>query len=245
MEKTVLITGAGRGIGAETAKRFAAKGADVVVADIDVDAAADTANEITATYETDAYALELDVTNPKSVKSGFDEAIDHYGELDVLVNNAGIMKDGFLTDMTDDDWEDVIDVNLNGTFYCSREAVKYMRDHREGGVILNASSVVAEYGNIGQANYVASKAGVEGFTKALAKEYGGDGIRVNAVAPGFTETRMIDEVPDKVMDAFTDRIPLGRTAEPHEIAETYVFLASDDASYINGEIVGVDGGTTI
>lgn len=242
-DDTVLITGGGRGIGAETAERFAARGADVVVADIDYDVAQDTVDDLDP-YDGDGYALEMDVTDTDSVRDGFEEVVDAYGSVDVLVNSAGILDDGFLTAMDDAQWERVRDVNLDGTFRCGREAARYMQEQEDGGVILNASSVVAAYGNPGQTNYVASKGGVEGMTRAWAKELA-PRVRVNAVAPGFTDTRMLDDVPGELMERFEDDTPLGRTADPGEIAEAYVFLASDRASYITGEVLHVDGGLTL
>lgn len=242
-EYTVVITGGGRGIGAETAERFAERGADVVVADLDYDVAEETVEALDP-YPGDGYALEMDVTDTQSVEDGFAEVVDEYGSVDVLVNSAGVLDDGFLTGMDDAQWERVLDVNLGGTFKCGREAARYMQDQEDGGVILNASSVVAREGNPGQTNYVASKGGVEAMTKGWANELAPD-IRVNAVAPGFTDTRMIEDVPDPLMEQFEDETPLGRTADTGEIADAYVFLASEEASYITGEVLHVDGGLTL
>lgn len=240
---TVIITGGGRGIGAETAERFAERGAAVVVADLDYQMAEQTSRRLDR-YAGEGYALEMDVTDTASVEDGFAEAVNEYGSVDVLVNSAGVLDDGFLTDMSDGQWERVLDVNLAGTFKCGREAARYMQDQENGGVILNASSVVARDGNPGQTNYVASKGGVEAMTKGWAKELAPD-IRVNAVAPGFTDTRMIEDVPDDLMARFEGETPLGRTADPGEIADAYVFLASEEASYITGEVLHVDGGLTL
>ena len=170
--------------------------------------------------------------------------IDTYGRIDILVNNAGITRDGLLTKMDDAAWEKVVSVNLTGVYKCTRAVIPVMIEQKSG-VILNASSVVGIYGNIGQSNYVASKAGVIGLTKGWAKEFGPKGIRVNAVAPGFIETDMTAEVPERILDLMKEKTPLNKLGKPNDIASAYLFLASDDANYINGAILSVDGGLVI
>jgi 3-oxoacyl-[acyl-carrier protein] reductase len=170
--------------------------------------------------------------------------MDKYGRVDVLVNNAGIVDDALLRKMTDEQFERVIDINLKGTYNCARAVVDIMIA-QNAGVILNASSVVGLYGNFGQTNYAASKFGVIGMAKTWARELGRKGIRANAVCPGFVETTILKSIPQKVMQAMIDRVPLGRLAKPEEIANTYAFLASDEASYINGAVIEVSGGATV
>jgi 3-oxoacyl-[acyl-carrier protein] reductase len=169
---------------------------------------------------------------------------DKYGRIDVLVNNAGIVDDAMLRKMSDEQFERVIDINLKGTYNCARAVVDIMIA-QNAGVILNASSVVGLYGNFGQTNYAASKFGVIGMAKTWARELGRKGIRANAVCPGFVETTILKSIPEKVMQAMIDRVPLGRLAKPEEIANTYAFLASDEASYINGAVIEVSGGATV
>ncbi len=242
-DKVALVTGSGRGIGAETAKRLAEEGAKVVVSDVDMEPV----NEVVEEIEEEggeAMGIELDVTDLEDVQEKIKKIVDEHGGLHILINNAGITSDSLLAKMDEDQFDSVINVNLKGVFNCSREAAKVMLDQEEG-VILNASSVVGLYGNVGQTNYAATKWGVIGMTKTWAKELGGKGIRVNAVAPGFTKTRMVDSVPDKVLDSLRDDTPLGRLAEPEEIADVYTFLASEEASFITGDVIDVSGGLVL
>lgn len=242
-DKVVLVTGSGRGIGKETAKRFAGEGAKTVVCDIDMETVDETVDEIEEEGG-EALGIELDVTDLERVETVMERIVDEYGSLDVLINNAGITADSLLVKMSEEQFDKVLNVNLKGVFNCGREAAKIMIEQEEG-VILNASSISGVYGNVGQTNYAATKFGVIGITKTWAKELGPKGIRVNAVAPGFTKTRMLDTVPDKVLDSLEDDTPLRRLGEPEEIADVYVYLASDEASYITGEVIEVTGGLVI
>ena len=236
--KRAVITGAARGIGLATARRFVDEGADLLL--VDRPALADV--DLSMLPSDGVRYLSGDVTTTETCAAI--EAFGLDGGIDILVNNAGVTRDATLTKMTDEQWDTVIDVNLKAVFRLSQLAARLMQ-MSGGGVILNAASVVAHYGNYGQANYVASKAGVVGLTKTLAKELGRHGIRVNAVAPGFIETPMTDEVPPKVIDKMRAKIPLGDLGHADDIAAAYAFLASDDARYITGATLNVDGGLVI
>ena len=240
--KVVIITGAGAGIGKETALLFSREGAKVVVADIDEKGGKETVAEITKTGE--GFFFMLDVTNTDQAKKMVEETLSKYGRIDVLINNAGIAQDALVRKMTEEQWDRVVNINLKGVFNCIQAVVHVMIDQGKG-VILNASSVVGLYGNIGQTNYAATKAGIIGMTKALAKELGRKGIRVNAVAPGYTMTRMMANVPEKILQIMREKTPLGRLAEPRDIAYAYLYLASDEAEYVSGAVLSVDGGLTI
>ena len=240
--KVVIITGAGAGIGKETALLFSREGAKVVVADIDEKGGKETVAEIKKTGE--GFFFKLDVTNREQAKQMVEETLSEYGKIDVLINNAGIAQDALVRKMTEEQWDRVININLKGVFNCIQAVVNVMINQGKG-VIINASSVVGLYGNIGQSNYAASKAGVIGMTKALAKELGRKGIRVNAVAPGYTMTRMMANVPEKILQIMREKTPLGRLAEPRDIAYAYLYLASDEAEYVSGAVLYVDGGLTI
>jgi 3-oxoacyl-[acyl-carrier protein] reductase len=241
--KVCLITGAAQGIGLATAETFAREGATVVVADLKpeaVDAAVRRCQALGAQAEGHA----LDVTERAQVDGVVAKVLARHGRIDVLVNNAGITQDARLQKMTIEQFDRVIDVNLRGVFHCAQAVADAMV--RQGhGVILNASSVVGLYGNYGQTNYAASKFGVIGFTKTWARELGPKGIRVNAVAPGFIETPILATIPDKVLDELRQRVPLHRLGRPEEIASVYAFLASDDASYVNGAVIEVSGGMSV
>ncbi|MFN0314630.1 MAG: 3-oxoacyl-ACP reductase FabG [Burkholderiales bacterium] len=241
--KVSIITGGARGIGEATAIKFAAEGAKVVVCDLDrasVDAVVRKLTEAGA----DAMGFIVDVTQPTTIQAMVDGVMARHGRVDVLVNNAGIVLDAQLTKMSDLQFDKVIDVNLKGTYNCAK-AVVHIMTQQGSGVILNASSVVGLYGNFGQTNYAASKFGVIGMAKTWARELGRKGIRANAVCPGFVETGIIGSIPEKVLEAMRARVPLGRLAKPEEIANTYAFLASDEASYINGAVIEVGGGASI
>jgi 3-oxoacyl-[acyl-carrier protein] reductase len=241
--KICLITGAAQGIGLATAETFAREGATVVIADLKpeaVDAAVRRCQALGAAAEGHA----LDVTERERVDAVVAQVLARHGRIDVLVNNAGITQDARLQKMTIEQFDRVIDVNLRGVFHCAQAVADAMV--RQGhGVILNASSVVGLYGNFGQTNYAASKFGVIGFTKTWARELGPKGIRVNAVAPGFIETPILGTIPDKVLDEMRQRVPLHRLGRPEEIASVYAFLASDDASYVNGAVIEVSGGMSV
>lgn len=241
--KTAIVTGGANGIGKKTAEVFAKEGAKVVVADFDVESGQETAEEINEKYG-EAIFVKVDVSDIDSSKNLINKTIEKFGKVDVLVNNAGITADGFLTKMDEKQWDRVIDINLKGVFNCSKFAAEHMMENGEG-VILNASSVVGLYGNIGQTNYAATKFGVIGLTKTWAKELAPKGVRVNAVAPGYTNTAMMETVPQKVLDSLINKTPMKRLGEVEDIANAYLFLASDEASYINGTILNVDGGLVI
>jgi 3-oxoacyl-[acyl-carrier protein] reductase len=238
--KTVLITGAARGIGKTIASRFAAMGAKVVISDILTEDANATANELQK-QGCKAMAFKADVSNAEEVKNLIKATVDKFSTLDVVVNNAGITRDTLIMRMSEKDWDLVLDINLKGAFLVSQAAAKVMMKQRSGKII-NISSVVGVMGNPGQANYSASKAGLIGLTKTSAKELAGRGITVNAVAPGFIDTEMTKALPEDVREAFINVTPLKRFGTPDDIASAVIFLSSDDASYITGQILGVNGG---
>ncbi len=243
--KVAIITGAANGIGLATAKRFVTEGARVVIADLrrdQIDAAVAQCNALGGSA--DALGLIVDVTQRASVDALVAAVKQQCGRIDILVNNAGITKDARLVKMTEVEFDAVIDVNLKGVFNCAQAVVPTMIE-QGSGVILNASSIVGLYGNFGQTNYAATKFGVIGFTKTWFRELGPKGIRVNAVAPGFIATHILDAIPENVMKQLEGRVSLGRLGKPEEIASVYAFLASDDASYINGAALEVSGGMTV
>ena len=242
--KIVLVTGAGRGIGASIAKRFASEGAEVIVNYSGNDEAAQkTVDEITATGG-QAQKYKCSVNDSESVKVMIDEIIKEFGRIDILVNNAGITKDGLMLRMTDEDFDRVIDVNLKGTFNCTKYVSKYMLKQKSGKII-NISSVVGLSGNAGQVNYSASKAGNIGITKSAAKELSSRGITVNAVAPGYVDTDMTKVLSDNIRNEILKNIPLQRMGNVEDISNCVAFLASEDASYITGQVISVDGGMHI
>ena len=236
--KIAIITGGGRGIGKATAQQFAAEGATVVIAEFDEESGQATANEFGGRF------VKTDISNEESVGALFNFVSTEFGRLDILVNNAGILADCTLKKMESDQFDSVINVNLRGVYLCGKAAAKIMIE-QGSGVILNASSVVAHNGNFGQTNYVASKAGVIGMTKVWARELGKDGIRVNAVAPGFIQTDMTAGMPEKIVDMMGEKVPLKRWGQPEDVANAYTFLASDEASYISGTVLNVDGGVVV
>lgn len=242
-DKVSIITGAGRGIGRATAEKFAREGAKVVVCDVGQASIDETVGAIRAGGG-EATGFVVDVTKRPQIDEMVQAVMAKYGRIDTLVNNAGIVMDAQLRKMSDAAFDRVIDVNLKGTYNCARAVVDIMVE-QGGGVILNASSIVGIYGNFGQTNYAASKFGVIGFVKTWARELGRKGIRANAVCPGFVETPIIESIPPKVLDAMRERVPLGRLGRPEDIANTYAFLASDEASYINGAVIEVSGGATL
>jgi 3-oxoacyl-[acyl-carrier protein] reductase len=241
--KIAIITGAGRGIGQATAMKFAREGAMVAVCDIDEKTAVDTARMIEG-IGAEAMSFRVDVTDKISIQNMVLAVHERFGRIDILVNNAGIVADAQLKKMTDEQFDRVIDINLKGTYNCTKAVVDIMLE-QQSGVILNASSIVGLYGNFGQTNYAASKFGVIGMVKTWARELGRRGIRANAVCPGFISTPIINNIPDKVLDALETKVPMGRLGKPEEIANAYAFLASDEASYINGAVLEVSGGLTI
>jgi 3-oxoacyl-[acyl-carrier protein] reductase len=239
-DRVAVITGGGRGIGRATALKFAGEGAIVALVDRDLPELEAVAAEITAAGGR-ASVHQADIASRESIDKMVAEVVAAHSTIDVLVNNAGIIRDKQLLKMETADFDAVIDVNLKGVYHCTQACAAVMVEHKKG-VILNAASVVALYGNFGQTNYVAAKAGVIGMTKVWARELGRKGIRVNAVAPGFIETRMTEGIPEKVIDMIVERVPLQRMGRPEEIANAYLFLASDEASYISGHVLSVDGG---
>ncbi len=243
LKKVCLITGAAQGIGLATALKFAAEGATVIICDIK-QAGVDEAVVQCRALGASAAGLLVDVTQRATVDAAVAQVIAQFGRIDVLVNNAGITQDARLQKMTLEQFDRVIDVNLRGVFHCS-QAVADIMVAQGSGVILNASSVVGLYGNFGQTNYAATKFGVIGFTKTWSRELGPKGVRVNAVAPGFITTPMVAAMPEKVLLGLQAKVPLGRLGTPQEIANVYAFLASDEASYINGAVIEVSGGMSL
>jgi 3-oxoacyl-[acyl-carrier protein] reductase len=242
-DKVAIVTGGASGIGREVSRIFSIEGAKTVIFDVDEVNIKNFEKEIKDMgFYLEGY--KVDVSNFEEVNKVTNQVYEKFGRIDILVNNAGITRDNFLTKMTIDDWNKVISINLTGTFNCTKAVIPFMYE-KESGVIINVSSVVAIYGNIGQTNYIASKAGVIGLTKGWAKEFGKKGIRVNAVAPGFIKTPMTEKVPDKVIEMMVSKTPLGRMGEAIEVAKAICFLASHDASFITGAILNVDGGLTI
>lgn len=242
-DKVAIVTGGASGIGKEVSKIYSFEGAKTVIFDVDEISIKNFEKEIK--YK--GFYLEgykVDVSNFEEVSKITNQVYEKFGKIDILINNAGITRDNFLTKMSIDEWNKVISINLTGTFNCTKAVIPFMYE-KESGVIINVSSVVAIYGNIGQSNYIASKAGVIGLTKGWAKEFGKKGIRVNAVAPGFIKTPMTDKVPEKVIELMISKTPLGRMGEAQEVAKAIAFLTSDDASFITGVILNVDGGLVI
>jgi 3-oxoacyl-[acyl-carrier protein] reductase len=241
--KICIVTGAAQGIGAATALKFAREGATVIVCDV----RQDSVDAVVARCQAEgaqATGFVMDVTQREMVDAVVADVRERYGRIDVLVNNAGITQDARLQKMTLEQFDRVIDVNLRGVFHCA-QAVADTMVAQGGGVILNASSVVGIYGNFGQTNYAATKFGVIGFTKTWSRELGPKGVRVNAVAPGFIATPILQTIPDKVLQEMEHKVPLRRLGQPEEIANVYAFLASDEASYINGAVIEVAGGMTV
>ena len=241
--KVSIITGGAQGIGLATARKFGAEGAIVAIADLKPEAIEDAVQELRRGGAT-AEGFSVDVTRREQIDAMVRQLKARFGRIDVLVNNAGITLDARLQKMTDAQFDTVIAVNLKGTYNCAQAVIETMIE-QGGGVILNASSVVGIYGNYGQSNYAASKFGVIGFAKTWARELGPKGIRCNAVCPGFIATPILKTIPDKVMAQMTERVPMKRLGRPEEVADLYAYLASDEASYINGAVIEVAGGLTV
>ena len=240
-DKVAIVTGASQGIGRDTALALAEAGAKVAVAARNEEKLAALVKEIVVLEAGQALAVKMDVADPEQVKIGFKAVLEKFGRLDILVNNAAITRDGLAMRMKQDDWDAVIRTNLTGAHLCIQQALPTMMRARAGRII-NIASVVAQMGNAGQANYVAAKAGLIGLTKAIAMEIASRNITVNAVAPGFIETPMTDVLPDKVKEELKTRIPLGRMGSARDVASAIVFLASDEACYITGHVLDVNGG---
>lgn len=238
--KTALITGGAQGIGKSIALSMAKEGAGIGIADVNLEIAQQTAEEVKA-LGVKSIALKLDVSNQKSVTEAFNAFKTEFGSLDILINNAGITRDAVLLRMKEEDWDAVLNINLKGSFLCSKEAVKIMAKQRSGNIV-SISSVVAFMGNPGQVNYSSSKAGLIGLTKTIAREYASRGIRANAVAPGFIQTAMTDSLSDEVKNEMHKAIPLGGFGTPGDIANAVIFLSSADADYITGQVIHVNGG---
>ena len=242
-DKVAIITGAGRGIGQATAVKFAQEGAKVVVCDLSPEWIEETV-KMCKESRGDAFGYVVDVRDIKALSGMVEATVAKWGRVDCLVNNAGIVMDSQLKNMTEDQFDKVIEINLKGVYNCTRAVVDTMLA-QQSGVILNASSIVGLHGNFGQTNYAASKFGVIGMVKTWARELGRKGIRANAVCPGFISTDILKSMPDRVLRALEEKVPMGRLGEPEEIANTFAFLASDEASYINGAVLEVSGGLTI
>jgi 3-oxoacyl-[acyl-carrier protein] reductase len=247
--QVAIITGGAAGIGKATAKKFAAEGARVIICDLNEESGTSTAKELGS----ETTFMKVNVADRKAVQVMVEQVYQQFGRLDILVNNAGVLRDSTLVkvkdgelikQMSEENFDLVISVNLKGVFNCTQAVAPFMI--RQGrGVILNATSIVGIDGNFGQTNYVASKAGVIGMTKVWARELGRNNIRVNAVAPGFTATEMVASMPEQVLEGMRARTPLGRLGKPEDIANAYLFLASEEASFITGEVLRVDGGIVV
>ena len=235
-----LVTGAAQGIGKAIALLLARNGADMVVSDINLEKAEETAKEISA-IGPKAIAVKVDVANLSDVERMVTGILEKLAKIDILVNNAGITRDKLILRMTEEDWDVVLGVNLKGTFNCTKAVVRHMAKQRSGKIV-NIASVVGEMGNAGQANYSASKAGVIGLTKTIAREYAQRGINVNAIAPGYIETPMTEALPEKAKEELRRLIPMERLGKPEDVAEAVLFLVSEESSYVTGQVLNVNGG---
>ena len=238
--KVALVTGAAQGIGKAVALLLARNGADIVVSDINLEKAEETAKEV-QTLGRKALAIKVDVAKLDDVEKMVRVILARFGQVDILVNNAGIARDKLILRMTEEDWDAVLNINLKGTFNCTKAVVRHMSKQRSGKIV-NIASVVGEMGNAGQGNYAASKAGVIGFTKTIAREFAQRGINVNAIAPGYIETPMTDALPDKAKEELKRLIPMDRLGKPEDVAEAVLFLVSEASSYIPGQVLNVNGG---
>ncbi len=241
--RVVIITGGANGIGKASAIRFAKEGATVIIWDVEKQKGLDLIKLLKG-MGFKAVFDEVNITDMNNVGKATKDVVNKFGQIDILINNAGILRDASLLNMTEEQFQAVIDVNLKGAFNCTKAVVPFMVANGYGRIV-QSSSIVALYGNYGQTNYVASKAGIVGMTKVWARELGKKGITVNAVAPGFIATDMIETIPENIREAMLSKIPANRMGTPDEVANVYLFLASDEASYINGTVIHVDGGATI
>ncbi len=247
-DKVCLITGGAAGIGKATAQRFAEEGAKVIICDLAEEAGNKTASELGGEF------FKVDVADRQEVQDWVDSVVEKYGRVDVLINNAGVLRDGLFVkvkqgeltgQMSEENFDLVINVNLKGVFNCAQAVAPYLIKQGQGGAIINTTSIVGLDGNFGQTNYVASKAGVIGMTKVWARELGRHNIRVNAVAPGFTLTEMVKQMPEKILEGMIAKTPMKRMGEPVDIANAFLFLASDEATFISGVTLRVDGGIVV
>ncbi len=243
LNKTAVITGGAQGIGKATAVKFIQEGAHVVIWDVDQEKGNATIEEL-RNAGGKAHFIKVNVADFASTTAAAKESVETFGTIDILINNAGITRDSSLMKMTAEQWQQVINVNLTGVFNCTKSVAPYMIEKKYGRIV-NAASIVGLYGNFGQSNYVATKAGVIGMTKTWARELGRKGITVNVVAPGFIATEMVKTVPEAFLKSLEEKTPLGRLGLPEEIANAYAFLASGEASYINGATLSVDGGLVL
>lgn len=239
-DKVAWVTGAAQGIGRSVALLLAQNGADIVVSDVNLEKAEETVRDIQALGRK-ALAFKVNVANLEEVERMTQSVLEQFKQIDILVNNAGITRDRLFLRMTEEDWDAVINVNLKGTFNCTKAVVRHMSRQRSGKIV-NIASVSGEMGNPGQANYSASKAGVIGFTKTIAREFAQRGINVNAIAPGYIQTPMTDAIPEKAKEELKRLIPMERLGRPEDVAEAVLFLVSDSSSYITGQVLNVNGG---
>jgi 3-oxoacyl-[acyl-carrier protein] reductase len=238
--KVALVTGAAQGIGKAVALLLARNGADIVVSDINLEKAEETAKEVQVLGRK-ALAIKVDVAKSDDVDKMVQAILAQFGHIDILINNAGIARDKLILRMTEEDWDVVLNINLKGTFNCTKAVVRHMSKQKSGKIV-NIASVVGEMGNAGQGNYAASKAGVIGFTKTIAREFAQRGINVNVIAPGYIETPMTEALPDKVKEDLKRLIPMDRLGKPEDVAEAVLFLVSESANYITGQVLNVNGG---
>ena len=242
-DQVTLITGSARGIGKEIASVFAKEGAILVISDINAEAAQKTAEEFSQ-QGVDTMSVACDVTNMQSVEEMVNKILDKYKRIDILINNAGITRDNLLLRMSENEWDAVLSTNLKGVFVCTKVVIKHMLKAKKGKIV-SMASIIGITGNAGQANYAASKAGIIGFTKSVAKEFASRGITANAVAPGYIRTEMTDKLNEKAREEIFKRIPLQRLGTPHDVANACLFLVSSEADYITGQTIVIDGGMAI